>query len=61
MKRTILSAIFLLFLFTFGLGAAPDSGPQSWTNYVHIGAYGLKGGDALQIVRSALASGVFGI
>jgi hypothetical protein len=34
---------------------------QSWTNYVRIGAYGLKGGDALQIVRRAQESGVFGI
>lgn len=34
---------------------------QDWTNYVRIGAYGLKGGDALQIVRSARDSGVFGI
>ena len=34
---------------------------QTWTNYVRIGAYGLKGGDALQIVRNAQESGVFGI
>jgi hypothetical protein len=34
---------------------------QDWTNYVRIGAYGLKGGDALEIVRKAQASGVFGI
>jgi hypothetical protein len=34
---------------------------QSWTNYVRIGAYGLKGDDALQIVRRAQESGVFGI
>jgi hypothetical protein len=26
---------------------------QNWTNYVRIGAYGLKGGDALEIVRRA--------
>ena len=37
------------------------SNNQNWTNYVRIGAYGLKGGDALQIVRNAQASGVFGI
>jgi hypothetical protein len=36
-------------------------GDQNWTNYVRIGAYGLKGGDALQIVRRAQESGVFGI
>ncbi len=34
---------------------------QDWTNYVRIGAYGLKGGDALDIVRKAQASSVFGI
>ncbi len=34
---------------------------QNWTNYVRIGAYGLKGGDALEIVRKAQASDVFGI
>lgn len=39
----------------------PDSSRQNWTNYVRIGAYGLKGGDALDIVRHAQESGVFGI
>ena len=34
---------------------------QDWTNYVRIGAYGLKGGDAAQIVRRAQESGVAGI
>ena len=34
---------------------------QDWTNYVRIGAYGLKGGDAAQIVRRAQESDVFGI
>ncbi len=48
-------------LFALGLRAAPDSEKQDWTNYVRIGAYGLKGGDALQIVRRAQESGVFGI
>ncbi|HEV3512660.1 MAG TPA: hypothetical protein VGS05_13225 [Candidatus Sulfotelmatobacter sp.] len=40
-----------------------DSFPahQNWTNYVRIGAYSLKGGDALEIVRKAQASNVFGI
>jgi hypothetical protein len=44
--------------------AKPDShiGPgQDWGNYVRIGAYGLKGDDALEIVRKAQESGVFGI
>jgi hypothetical protein len=34
---------------------------QNWTNYVRIGAYGLRGGDAEKIVRDAQASHVFGI
>jgi hypothetical protein len=34
---------------------------QDWTNYVRIGAYGLRGGDAAEIVRKAQASNVFGI
>ena len=51
----------LVVLFALGLQAAPDSEKQDWTNYVRIGAYGLKGGDALQIARKAQASGVFGI
>ena len=34
---------------------------QDWTNYARIGAYGLRGGDAAEIVRSARESGVFGI
>ena len=34
---------------------------QDWTNYVRIGAYGLKGSDAAEIVRKAQASSVFGI
>ena len=34
---------------------------QDWSNYVRIGAYGLKSGDALEIVPRAQADGVFGI
>jgi hypothetical protein len=43
--------------------ASPRSFPagQDWTNYVRIGAYGLRGGDAAEIVRKAQASDVFGI
>jgi len=41
--------------------AGKDSVYQDWTNYVRIGAYGLRGGDAQRIVRDAQASGVFGI
>jgi hypothetical protein len=66
MKRTHLLAIFFLLVFALGMGAAPNSEKQDWTNqdwtnYVRIGAYGLRGGDAVQIVRRAQESGVFGI
>jgi hypothetical protein len=45
----------------FGLLAQSFPSGQDWTHYVRIGAYGLKSDNALQIVRSAQASGVFGI
>ncbi len=41
--------------------SSPSVAHQDWSNYVRIGAYGLKGGDALEIVRRAQESGVFGI
>jgi hypothetical protein len=58
--------MFLLLLFAAALLAAPGSHEQdwtnqNWTNYVRIGAYGLRGGDAVQIVSKAQASDVFGI
>ncbi|MBZ5683493.1 MAG: hypothetical protein LAP86_00535 [Acidobacteriia bacterium] len=58
MKPKALFAI--LVLFAYGLIAAPAE-KQDWTNYVRIGAYGLKGGDAAEIVRRAQESGVSGI
>src|SRR5450631_1005711 len=61
MTRKALFAFLSLFLFALGLVAAPESEKRDWTNYARIGAYGLKGGDALEIVRRAQASGVFGI
>src|ERR1017187_4772178 len=61
MTRKALFAFLSLFLFALGLVAAPESEKRDWTNYARIGAYGLKGGDALQTVRKAQASGVFGI
>ncbi len=66
MTRKTLFVFLSLLLLALGLVAAPDSekqdwANQDWTNYVRIGAYGLKGGDALEIVRKAQASGVFGI
>src|SRR3974390_3366980 len=51
----------LLLLLAGALIAAPNSGKQDWTNYVRIGAYGLKGGDAADIVRRAQESNVSGI
>jgi hypothetical protein len=42
--------------------AAPAEAPvQNWTNYVRIGGYGLKPGNADAIVRDAQSSLVFGI
>ena len=60
MKTRKWITIFVL-LFGIALSAAPEGEKQNWTNYVRIGAYGLKGGDALEIVRKAQASNVFGI
>ena len=61
MTRKALFAFLSLFLFALGLVAAPDSEKQNWTNYVRIGAYGLKGGDAQEIVRRRRLADVFGI
>jgi hypothetical protein len=52
--------VALLFLSTV-LRASPDSAEQNWTNYVRIGAYGLRSDNAEKIVRSAQEDGVFGI
>jgi hypothetical protein len=43
------------------LQTSPELVEQDWTNYVRIGAYGLRGGDAERIVRSAQEDGVSGI
>lgn len=67
MRGIGLSAILSVSLLAAGLLAAvrsvdkPYDNNQGWTNYVRIGAYGLKGGDAQEIVRRAQESGVFGI
>src|SRR5919206_4811918 len=61
MKRNLFLAFFCLVVFALYLTAAPESHKQDWTNYVRIGAYGLKGGDAQQIVAKAQASDVAGI
>jgi hypothetical protein len=54
-------AFAILLVSAAGLVAAPDSNQQNWTNYVRIGAYGLRGGDAQQIVQRAQDSNVAGI
>jgi hypothetical protein len=53
--------VAVLLVCASALIAAPNSDKQNWTNYVRIGAYGLKGGDAAEIVRKATESNVFGI
>src|SRR5215469_1210369 len=60
MTRKILFFVLLL-LFASALIAARYADKQNWTNYARIGAYGLKGGDAADIVRRAQESNVFGI
>ena len=59
MKKKL--AVSLICLVGLYLSAAPAQHEQDWSNYVRIGAYGLKGGDADEIVRRAQESGVFGI
>jgi hypothetical protein len=59
--RLALGAALILGACAFGLLGTDYPAGQDWTNYARIGAYGLKGGDALQIVRNAQDSGVFGI
>ncbi len=61
MKRKNWLAVFSFLLFALSMGAAPGSHEPDWTNYVRIGAYSLRGGNAQEIVRKAQASGVFGI
>ena len=67
MKTRTLFALFvsfwitLLAIFSSSLVNAQDTTKQDWANYVRIGAYGLKGGDAVEIVRKAQESDVFGI
>jgi hypothetical protein len=61
MNPTKSFAFLLVAILAAGSSTSPDSYKQDWTNYVRIGAYGLKGGDAQQIVDRAQASDVFGI
>ena len=50
-----------VFMISPVLQTSPELVEQDWTNYVRIGAYGLRGGDAERIVRSAQEDGVSGI
>ena len=61
MKRWNLLVVVPVALLSLALSGAPVSTEQNWTNYVRIGAYGLRGGDAAEIVRKAQASDVAGI
>src|SRR5436309_1696784 len=61
MKTKVAVTLILIFLVGLCLLAAPAQHEQDWSNYVRIAAYGLKGGDAVQIVQRAQESGVFGI
>jgi hypothetical protein len=60
------SALIAVLLLSGALRASPDSAEQTWTNqnwtnYVRIGAYGLRSDNAERIVRGAQEDGVFGI
>jgi hypothetical protein len=66
MKRSAYSAMLVLVLLSPVLRVAPDSteqngASQNWTNYVRIGAYGLRSDNVDQIVRSAQEDSVSGI
>ena len=61
MKTRILAGILLSSVALFAASDAPDQHEQNWTNYVRIGAYGLNGADASNIVKRAQQSDVFGI
>jgi hypothetical protein len=66
MMRSAYSVVFAAMILAPGLRHGPDSLPETspqrnWTHRVRIGGYGLKGGDAEQVVQSAQDDGVFGI
>ncbi len=61
MRKGAYPAALALFLLAPAWYSAQDSTRQNWTNHVRIGAYGLAGNNAEQIVRDAEESGVFGI
>ena len=61
MKLWILFPALVLAASGASISAAQEAPSQNWTNYVRIGAYGLKTGNADAIVRDAQKSHVFGI
>jgi hypothetical protein len=54
-------SLSLLFILVLVVAARGDKPTQNWTNYVRIGAYGLRSDNAAAIVRDAQANHVFGI
>jgi len=58
-RKSALAICLLVCILKPAVGS--DSAEQNWTNYVRIGAYGLRSDNADQIVRSAQDDGVFGI
>jgi hypothetical protein len=59
-KRAIVPVVVLVSCLLLSAQTS-DFGDQNWTNYVRIGAYGLKSDNAAAIVKSATEDGVFGI
>jgi len=58
--RRLAFSVFIALLLA-AAAASPSPSEQNWTNYVRIGAYGLRTNNADKIVVDAQASGVFGI
>jgi hypothetical protein len=58
--RRLAFSVFIALLLAAAT-ASPSPREQNWTNYVRIGAYGLRTNNADKIVVDAQASGVFGI
>jgi hypothetical protein len=59
-ERSISLALGVIFLLLVPV-AGPSAPEQDWTNYVRIGAYGLRSDNAEAIVRRAQQDDVFGI
>lgn len=59
--RKITVCFFALLLAGVAAIAFPTAVDQNWTNYVRIGAYGLRSDNADKIVADATAADVFGI